>query len=811
MYISILVANLSWSHVWCFLLLLLRVTTANNDIFKINYGVKFERIGKMSVAQQYWRHTFQVLIPTMRQAPQLAEQIRCPTVAPSSHLQEMCKEISNMYGHIDQLTDNMHQRLTVLDNSIKMLIPDTNKTVNKQWSKGKRTALLPFIGDLSHSLFGTATEKDLDVLRRHMNNMVSVEKKFIEAFHSESDSMHSYMTANTQQINNILTTVHLNHDSLVTLHNEMEHSLNQVVKTFSTLMHILINQTTALNFLSHQLDNFFHGIEKLQNGQLSPFLIPPHVLQTCLDEVHQKLVQRFPSFHVAFHHIRDFYDMEFIYLRHGNSIFVTLKIPITPQAHKFSLFRITTFPIPLHNASTQATQLLDVTPFLAVSTDTKFFMEMDDATVDSCKGSHVKQCPNAHYITSSDFPTCSIALLFEQTSSVKTLCNFKYLHYHIPSFILPVSETTLLLSSISSVTYTCTNLPSRVEQGCNYCIIEVPCFCSITADSFIHPPRISNCVKDTQITKTYPVNLALLHSFFQESELQEILSHSTFSEPLHMSLPSFNVYEHNYSDLVDTSNKLQFSLQKVVNKAKQNGTIYNSLLESVLNGELSSQAIIPPTSFFQSTVIPANPIVVSVLSLSLTICLWFKNKKLALLVSDLTSNMSLHILLIALCSTILFVLIAKFCRFNYAKRAKLGLDIMSDCNTVHLDVLNIDLPPVHYTFAATEPIAQLTVSHLPCLIFLSWNRTIVVNNVTKCTVTLPSKLLVSIATWIKLRLILKQSYNVVLCHQFKGYYDLAEVKVIANDDVQGTLIKDSETAKLYPVINNIPASAPTYP
>ena len=97
----------------------------------------------------------------MRQAPQLAEQIRCPTVAPSSHLQEMCKEISNMYGHIDQLTDNMHQRLTVLDNSIKMLIPDTNKTVNKQWSKGKRTALLPFIGDLSHSLFGTATEKDI--------------------------------------------------------------------------------------------------------------------------------------------------------------------------------------------------------------------------------------------------------------------------------------------------------------------------------------------------------------------------------------------------------------------------------------------------------------------------------------------------------------------------------------------------------------------------------------------------------------------------------------------------------------------------
>ena len=244
----------------------------------------------MSIAQQYWRHTFQILIPPVRQAPRLAELIQCPSVAPSSHLQEMCKQMSNMYGHIDRLTDNMHQRLSLLDSSIKMLIPDMNTTVRRQRSKGKRTALLPFIGDLSHSLFGTATEKDLDILCRHMNNMISLEKKFIEAFHSKTESMHSYMTANAQQMNNILDTIHLNHDALVALHNDMEHSLNQIVKTFSSIIEILVNQTTALNFLSHQLDNFFHGIEKLQRGQLSPYLISPQVLQICLDEVRHNLV-----------------------------------------------------------------------------------------------------------------------------------------------------------------------------------------------------------------------------------------------------------------------------------------------------------------------------------------------------------------------------------------------------------------------------------------------------------------------------------------------------------------------------------------
>ena len=120
----------------------------------------------------------------------------------------------------------------------------------------------------------------------------------------------------------------------------------------------------------------FHGIEKLQRSQLSPYLISPQVLQICLDEVCHNLVRKYPSFHLAFHHIPDFYNMDFVYVRQENFIFMTLKIPITPHAHKFSLFRITTFPMPLHNASAKATQLLDVSPFLAVCTDRKFWRWM---------------------------------------------------------------------------------------------------------------------------------------------------------------------------------------------------------------------------------------------------------------------------------------------------------------------------------------------------------------------------------------------------------------------------------------------------
>ena len=78
------------------------------------------------------------------------------------------------------MTDDMHHKLSALDSSIKMLIRDSNQTSPRQRSKVKRTALLPFIGDLSHSLFGTATQKDLDILRRHINNMISVDKKSLK-------------------------------------------------------------------------------------------------------------------------------------------------------------------------------------------------------------------------------------------------------------------------------------------------------------------------------------------------------------------------------------------------------------------------------------------------------------------------------------------------------------------------------------------------------------------------------------------------------------------------------------------------------
>ena len=166
-YTPIFVASHPWSTVWCILLLLLHV----------NYGVKFQNIGKINVAEQYWRHTFQTAMPMVMHTPRLAEQLECPTIAPSSHMKDMCHEIKNMYGNIDRMTDDMHHKLSALDSSIKMLIPDSNQSSPRQRSKVKRTALLPFIGDISHSLFGTATQKDLDILRRHINNMISVDKK----------------------------------------------------------------------------------------------------------------------------------------------------------------------------------------------------------------------------------------------------------------------------------------------------------------------------------------------------------------------------------------------------------------------------------------------------------------------------------------------------------------------------------------------------------------------------------------------------------------------------------------------------------
>ena len=51
------------------------------------------------------------------------------------------------------------------------------------------------------------------------------------------------------------------------------------------------------------------------------------------------------------------------------------------------------------------------------------------------------------------------------------------------------------------------------STGCKFCLIALPCHCSLKLDHISIPNRIINCVNNDKLTRSFSVNLAVLHNF----------------------------------------------------------------------------------------------------------------------------------------------------------------------------------------------------------------------------------------------------------------------------------------------------------
>ena len=54
------------------------------------------------------------------------------------------------------------------------------------------------------------------------------------------------------------------------------------------------------------------------------------------------------------------------------------------------------------------------------------------------------------------------------------------------------------------------------STGCKFCLIALPCHCSLKLDHIPIPNRITNCVNNDILARSFPVNLAVLHNFFED-------------------------------------------------------------------------------------------------------------------------------------------------------------------------------------------------------------------------------------------------------------------------------------------------------
>ncbi|CAG2247995.1 unnamed protein product [Mytilus edulis] len=243
---------------------------------------------------------------------------------------------------------------------------------------------------------------------------------------------------------------------------------------------------------------------------------------------------------------------------------------------------------------------------------------------DKFKGIDTLYCTQTFPLLSSVSPSCSFALLFNDKETVHSNCNFRFLTNIIQPAVKEITDTSLLVYKTKTLAFDC---PSghKIEKGCSFCIIHVPCLCSVKTDSIFIPAKIGLCDNNTNtVTIVHPVNLALIQHFFSSETYNSILGDTIFTEPADITLPNLHFFNHTFNSVIAQDNNLHLSLKRIVKAAKADRKIFTSLSEPLLDGEIDIDDSWPNTNEMIS-------LISLVLSILLTIaCIILFNKVRAL-------------------------------------------------------------------------------------------------------------------------------------------------------------------------------------
>jgi hypothetical protein len=149
----------------------LLVPISLQDQQRLNYGVVFQSHTNVDFASDVWTHTFEIPL-YIHVRVTIDEMTKC-----SLRNRKYCLILHQLSDGINMVRKKLKSQLTDTKNLTFNMVPELTRPLT---SRSKR-ALLPFVGDLSRSIFGIATTGDVNKLAQHVNQLTRRENKVTRA------------------------------------------------------------------------------------------------------------------------------------------------------------------------------------------------------------------------------------------------------------------------------------------------------------------------------------------------------------------------------------------------------------------------------------------------------------------------------------------------------------------------------------------------------------------------------------------------------------------------------------------------------
>ncbi|XP_063412759.1 uncharacterized protein LOC134695439 isoform X1 [Mytilus trossulus] len=766
------------------------MTAKETDIVqRINYGVIFKEETKLYLAKESWLHTFKVSLP---------EHFSLPNISFCNENSTQCDYFNSIINFVRHLQDTTKIHLIESIRSIKTLIPQNDILLKKRNAR----SFLPFIGSLAKGLFGTATMGDVNLLASHINQINQRTRLMARALEQHGDHLSSFMSLVDKRTTNLMDGIQQNSVEILAIANKFQMSLENTQSFFLNTTTLLTELTNKGNMLRSKVDQFQAAIQSLVEGRISPFLLPKHTLTLALHKIQTILTNSYPGFYLTQPHPSYYYtNSNFMFMRNHSKLFITLRFPISSLTHPLRLYKILSLPVPVNNSLKHATKLLDLPDFFAITHQHDYYLHISANELSNCKHESIVTCNFNKALIPTHVPQCTIGLFNNDINQVSQFCDFRFLKNHLTHDIIELSSTSVLVYQSDSLALNCPGKQTTLP-GCKFCVIQLPCKCSLSTVSLYLPPRLVNCYnKTSELSVFHPINLAVLQEFFNQNKLKTILGDSLFSNQISMTIPNFKFYTHNMSNILAADHEVHLSLKKMSAAARNDSLIFKSLTEPLLYGQIKLQSEWPDLNailifvaigiasvtflFFifmflkfrrMATAILVLQQVVKSKSDSVPSFIYHKvtatpaPNDISILEKFITSEFTwLHasVILSCLVLVLLSVLVYFLYRRRNSKCTRVYLEITSGGDCVTIPIINLSLCPSYYDFS-TPSVQNITISALPySKLFFLCSSFVITNKLTMKTVQIPDSVSIGYLTRRRLNKILMQSFNayVLVTHQ----------------------------------------------
>ena len=596
---------------------------------RTNWGIIFKQTTCLYNGDDMWQHTYEVDFADIETYLKSSKKVFSTLCASNYTL--LCKDFIKSLQAIDEFRIGTFEVLNSTITTIREVIP--HKHLDQIQQQRSERALLPFIADISQSLFGTAKQKDLITLQKHIQILTNELNNNQAMNEQDLDEMTSFMGNTNKRFDNLLKGIQTNHGQIEALSTSLSSTVRIKIHQMLSVFNTMLKEMSLSHKLTLQCKDLYNGIQELLHNKLSPNLIPPKLLANTLTNIDSILQQQ--KYSVITYDPVFYYDTATVaYQRYHSSIYIRINIPITSQRHTFHVFSVLSFPVLLHEKSNHVTQVFPKKPYLGIDTDQETFIELTDREYSECHGQYIKFCTYALPVRHFNSPTCSLAIFLDQSQSIMQLCDFRLIPNALHSFVREVARNKYLISNITVITKTCANEPPVLLKGCSLCIVTtVPCDCSLSADAFHITPRLTSCSNiSSNVSIMYPINLALLVHFFPTDILETIAGDTSFSSPVDPKIPKFDIYEHNFSNIIADDKETQLSLKVVAQRAKSQQKVYKTLSHKILSDFHNTKQ-----TFFDkwSSLAAFTSLGLNICLILVTLCLAYKIRKIAIIISVL--------------------------------------------------------------------------------------------------------------------------------------------------------------------------------